>query len=107
MRLPPLLFLLLVTLSCQPEEELPIPEDRLVPLLAQIHEAEAIINEQTDTYVKDSLTDTYYDYLFQLYQVEEAEFEATMEILQEDMPRLERLYKKVLEELTLREAELK
>mgnify|MGYP006265899057 CR=1 FL=1 len=107
MRIPKLLFLLLLTLSCRTEEKLPIPEDRLVPLLANIHEAEALINEQTDAYAKDSLTDQYYDYLFELHQVEEAEFEATMAILQDDMPRLERLYIKVLEELALREAELK
>jgi len=99
-----LLLLALPGWGCQMQEPLPIPEEQLVPLLADIHLAEAVIREQPDPYLRDSMADQYYDYIFQLHQLDESDFLTSIEMLKEDLARMEQVYKKVLEELSVREA---
>ena len=84
---------------------LSIREEALIPILADVHLAEAAL-QNTYGAVKDSLSGLYYEQIFTIHGVSQADFEQTMSILREDPLRMERIYGRVLELLTEEEAKL-
>ena len=87
----------------QKSKRLPVPESELPALLADLHLAEAIIQNSTAA-TRDSIADLYYQQIFQLHNLDEADFDSTMAILREDPARLEPVYTKVLEILAEKDA---
>ena len=68
------MLLLLCCASCgKNEKKLPVPESSLPALLADLHVAEAMI-QNTNAADRDSIADIYYQQVFLLHEIEEAAF---------------------------------
>lgn len=87
------------------KEKLPIPESELPSLLADIHLAEAVI-QNTNGNIRDSVADVYYQQIFLIHNLSEEDFDKTMAILREDPARIKPIYDKVLEIISEREAQM-
>lgn len=97
---------LLLLLSCNKEEPaLPIPEDELVSVLVDVHLAEAALQDAYGA-KKDSLAELYYNQIYRLHDIEEEAFNKAIKQLRNEPERVERLYERVLEELSIREAQM-
>ena len=102
------IFLLLICItflfSCKEEEiPLPISEEQLIPILVDVHIAEAAV-QNVRYEIKDSISDIYYEQIFTIHKVEEKDFYETMDHLKRDAIKLEAIYAQVLEELSKKEA---
>lgn len=100
-------WFLFAFLSCQERPvELLIAEDKLVNVLADTHMAEAAIQNLIKS-DKDSVGEVYYQQIYEIHGIAEADFEQTMTILREDPIRMEKIYNQVLEKLSTEKAENK
>lgn len=101
-------LLLLVWLQgCKsPQTPLPIPEDKLVELLADLHLAENAAQE-LPAESKDRIKARYYDRIFKDHSTTREAFEASIKILNQTPARLTEIYTLVHETLVTREAESK
>lgn len=98
-------MLLLAVLSCQKKKTvLPISEEMLVPILKDIQIAESIIQQQ-NYIIKDSLTERYYDVIYRTYEIKPADLDSTLSILRRDPAMMDKIYTKVLEELSKEEVQ--
>lgn len=98
-----ILFSLLAVYSCKLEEpQLPIAEDKLVPILKDVQLAESIIQQQSQI-IQDSLTQRYYGVIYRTHEIEAAELDSTLAILRREPAIMDRVYTKVLEELSKEE----
>lgn len=98
-----LILILFVTVSCQSDTiDLPIENEKLVKILADMHVAEGLLQDETQA-VKDSLSPKYYEQIFVKYGVKRADFDTTMSRLGVRPHMMEKIYEKVVEEFTKRE----
>ena len=89
--------------SCKLEEpSLPIPEDKLVIILKDVQLAESIIQQQSLN-IKDSLVQRYYGIIYRTHGIKAAELDSTLAILRREPAIMDRVYTKVLEELSKEE----
>lgn len=95
---------LLLLSACSPPDGLPIPEDKLIEILADAHVAEAAVQSLGGAQ-RDSLITTYYNQLFEIHQVSRQDFEACLEALERDPARMMEVYEKVTEHLNRLELE--
>ena len=97
-------FLLGIALvACQPKEpSLPIPEEALVPVLKDIQLAESIIQQQTFN-IQDSLVERYYNVSYRTHNIQAEDLDSTLAILRKEPAIMDRVYTKVLEELSKEE----
>ena len=77
---------------------LAIPEDKLVLILADAHIAEAAMQGRIQG-TRDTLGTLYYQQIFQIHQVSEADFRETMRLVAQNPQLANELYGKVLEAL--------
>lgn len=97
-------FCLSFLLACNTtSEQLTIPEDKLIPLLADIHFAEAAVNNVFGEQ-KDSLLQIYYSQIYVFHDIGKEEFEKNMSILRKNPSRLESLYKIVTDSIAQKES---
>ncbi len=100
--------LILGCISCQQQRpELPVGEEVLIQVLADIHLADAMIQENSVRARKDSLYVAYYGRIFAQHNITEEAFDESMEIIRRDPEILHGLYTGVLDELAKRDAHLK
>ena len=94
-----LIALGLLGLICcsEPPPELPIEEDKLVKILADVHIAEAALQNLSGE-VKDSTADAYYQQIAQRHKIDRALLDSTIILIRKDAKRMSVLYTKVLEE---------
>lgn len=93
--------------ACKPSQEpLPIPEDELVELLADLHLAENAAQE-LPAESKDQLKARYYERIFKDHNTTQQAFEASIKILNQTPARLTEIYAQVHEVLITRETESK
>jgi hypothetical protein len=86
--------------SCGPKPAvLPIEKERLIPILVDVHIAEAAV-QSLRKQEKDSVIQVYYDQIFEIHKISEDDFYASMEVLKQDAYQLEQIYEVVLEEVT-------
>ncbi len=98
-----ILLLGLTMLACKPEEpSLPITEEKLVPILKDIQLAESIIQQQ-NYLIQDSLVERYYGVIYRTYDIQEEDLDSTLAILRREPAIMDRVYTKVLEELSKEE----
>jgi len=98
-------MLLLGVLSCQKKRTvLPISEETLVPILKDIQIAESIIQQQ-NYIIKDSLTERYYGVIYRTYDIDPSDLDSTLAILRKDPAMMDKIYTKVLEELSKEEVQ--
>lgn len=74
-------------------------QDELVPVLRDIHLAEAMLTEIMNKQEKDSLARLYYAQVFTMHQVDTAVFDQTMNAYMTDPPALDSLYDAVIQAL--------
>jgi hypothetical protein len=98
---------LFLTTSCGDEEySLPVKDEKLVEVLADVHIAEAACYNIYGS-AKDSLIELYYGQVFSIHEVSEDDFWKAMDILEQHPDKMEAIYEQVLERLNKLEAESK
>ena len=86
--------LFLFFIACGKEElALPLSEEKMAHILADVHTAEAAIRNATGT-DKDSLEQLYYKRIMQIHGVDRAEYDSTLALIQMDPDRLVRVYQR-------------
>ncbi len=89
------IFLLLSFLSCQKKPtDLPLPEDKLVRVLMDLHLAEGAFHNLS-TSSKDTLAFQYYDQVYQMHEVEKAQVDSCIAILNRRPEQYFEIYEKV------------
>jgi len=97
----------LMAVGCtKPKAKLSISEEKMVNLLADAHLVEATLQSNSAT-LKDSLTKLYYEQLFEIHEVSEADFRSNLKVIEQDAQMMADIYAKVMDELSKREAEHK
>ena len=97
---------LFVGFGCKKDERPTIPKEKMVNVLVDIHLIEASLLGFSDEQ-KDSLTQLYYGQIYEIHSISEDSFLTEMDFLKQHPKYLEETYKKILEEIDRREAELK
>lgn len=93
--------------SCAEQKTtVPVPEDKLIQVLADIHLAEAAMQGLHGP-TKDSIAEEYYSQIEKIHEVDRALIDTTIILMRKDPKFIASVYSKVLEELSKREAELK
>lgn len=105
-----LLLLFIVSVwgaGCGKEEVtgLAVPEEKMIQVLADVHLAEASLQSLYGN-EKDSTAQVYYQQIYFIHEIEEEQFEEAMQWLRRDPETAERIYARVMEELSKREAEV-
>ncbi len=88
--------------ACQKEQyalNIPIPQEKLVPVLADAYIAEAAINTLIGS-VKDSMAEVYYTQLCEVHDITKADFDTTISIMQRHPIFMDSVYANVLRHLT-------
>lgn len=85
---------------------LPIESDKMVDILVDVHLAEAAMQEST-LMNKDSVGRVYYQKIFNLYGITEADFNKSMFLIRQNPEKLEAIYKEVIETLDKKETEIR
>jgi len=99
-------FILLCAISCKNQNELPINKDKLIPVLTDIHLAEASVRNSLKN-KKDTLLKKYYLQVFEIHGITEIKFDSTIAILKKNPEQFKDIYQQVLEEIDKQKAELK
>lgn len=97
-------FLILLLSSCNMEAPMPepsIPEEKMAKILAEIHLAEGGFQNEMNL-TKDSLANLYYNFIFKKHGVTDTAFFKNHNIYFHSADRLESLYEKVVEEITIK-----
>lgn len=89
-----LFFISIFFFACSKKESLPIGEEKLIDVLADVHTAEAAISGLTAV-EKDTLALRFYDDIFMLHQVAQEDFDTCMARLMRDPERFAGIYEKV------------
>lgn len=98
------LMIAVTATGCRPRSpELPIPKEKLVPLLADVQLAEALLQNLYGR-EKDSTAMVYYQKICSLHGVEKSQLDTTLVLLQDDPKRMQEIFGEVLELLSVREA---
>ena len=80
-----------------PIEESLLSDEELIPILKDIHIAEALLTETVDRRVKDSLARFYYGQIFELHQVDSIVFNKSMHAYFTNPAALDSLYQSVID----------
>lgn len=98
-------ILILFLFSCGGNKvNLPIPESELIKILADIHLAEAAFQNLSSS-AKDTLAYQYYDQIYQIHQVDKAQVDSCIAILNRNPKYFFDTYEKVQEFLVAAAAE--
>lgn len=107
MRYSLIVILLFFLVSCSESgQDLPIPEDKLVKVLVDVHLAEAAL-QGLGGLIRDSTADVYYDQIAQRHKIERSVLDSTVILFRKNPEIIADIYSKVLEELTAYEAAAK
>ncbi len=100
------LALLGLQVSCQPRPvRLPVEEDKLILMLADVHVAEAALQGLLGL-TKDSMANVYYDQICSIHGVDRLLLDSALQILQEEPERMEQIYAEVMKEMERLDAAL-
>ncbi|MFK8104628.1 MAG: DUF4296 domain-containing protein [Saprospiraceae bacterium] len=98
-----ILLFVLCTIACNQAADLRIEEEKLVQVLTDVHIAEGAAQNLVQP-VKDSMLTLYYQQIFDIHKLEEADFKADMIYLSNHSKVSQDIYERVLNEITKREA---
>ena len=87
-----------LVLNCQKAEELPIQPQKLVDVIADIHLSESamyLFNDQ----IKDSIGLVYYQQVFDIHEVDSADFNIAIKMIRKDPKLMMQVYSKVFEKI--------
>lgn len=77
-----------------------LSQKEMIPILKDIHLAEALLTEIINREEKDSLARLYYAQIFEMHQVDTAIFDQSMNAYMTDPVALDSLYEAVIESLS-------
>jgi len=89
------LFFLISVTSCKEEIELQLSDDKMIHILADLHLAESAILS-LNRRLKDSVSQAYYQQIFEIHEVKDSVFYKDLEILRQEPTRVKDMYEKVL-----------
>ncbi len=98
-----ILLFVLCGVACKKASNLRIEEEKLVQVLADVHIAEGAAQNLVQP-IKDSILTLYYQQIFDIHKLEEADFKADMIYLSNHSEVSQAIYEQVLNEITKREA---
>ena len=84
--------------SCQKAEELPLPPETLVDVIADIHLSESAMYLFNDD-IKDSIGRVYYQQVFDIHQIDSTDFNRAIEMIRKDPKLMMQVYRKVFEKI--------
>lgn len=92
------LFLIFGVACAKKKSNLPIPEEKLVEVLIDVHTAEAAISflygEKRDTFATG-----YYEDIYTIHELSPDKFDKTMQVLRNDPELMVRVYQAVLDQM--------
>lgn len=100
-----LLFFLAVSQNCTNPVVLPLEEEKLVQVLADVHFAEAALNHLNHR-KKEKSAELYYQQIFEIQDVKQEDFDSSMAILRKNTDLMHQVYTKVMDEMDRRKAKL-
>lgn len=92
---------MLVLAACQSNADLknlPIPEDKLVKVISDAYIVEGAIQNYTQD-LKDSLSDYYYEQLYEIHDITEEDYQKSLEIVKKYPDVLDSLYQNIADHL--------
>lgn len=90
-----LVLSLFVCSNCNNNQSIPLSEEKMVEIIRDLHIAEAAMQNLVGI-TKDSLGQIYYQQIFDLHEVNEVDFDTSIQRLRRDPTRLNQIYDKVL-----------
>ncbi|MBL7818026.1 MAG: DUF4296 domain-containing protein [Saprospiraceae bacterium] len=96
---------LLSLVSCQPTIEAPIPSEKLVHILVDIHTAEALTESEKQE-VRDSMNSIYYEQIFKQHGVTDKDLDSTMTIYARNPVQFDSIYVQVERMVKAKRSEL-
>lgn len=94
-----LVLILFVLSACQSDSNnLPIPKDKLLPVLIDIHMVEAVVDNDSQV-MKDSLTALYYPQIFEKHGVTAKDFDSTVKFMNQRPQLMHDIYEDVMKEI--------
>ncbi|KAA3630020.1 MAG: DUF4296 domain-containing protein [Bacteroidetes bacterium] len=103
------LILFSVLASCSPkeiEEPLPFSDEKIINILIDVHISEAAL-QTLGRVVKDSMKEVYMNQVAEIHEIERQQLEELLGELRNRPADLKRLYSGMLEEIEIKENELK
>lgn len=101
----PAVFCLLSLTGCQSEESLPVSDEKMIEVLADVHIAESVmtfLNQQQ----QDSMAPVYYDQIMLIHDLDREVFDTCLAILRRNPDRMHEIYTEVFEKLEKEKLEL-
>lgn len=86
-------------IACEQPEQLVMEENQLAYILADLHVAEAAL-QNVYASKKDSLAKIYYEQVFQIHRIERAELDSAMAVLHRNPDIQQEVYTRVMEILS-------
>ncbi len=87
-------LLAVIAFSCRKGPVFPVNEDALVRILADVHIAEAAVQNLSGAY-KDSILRVYHQQVYRIHNIPEENFRQAVEMLSHEPEHMEKVYKKV------------
>lgn len=92
-------FIITFSIACIKDQPLPMDEEKLIKVLCDIHIAEAAM-EPVTAKDKDSIATLLYQQIYTIHGVEQAEVDTALSFLKREPQAAEKIYLKVIEELS-------
>jgi hypothetical protein len=101
------IIIFIFVVSCNKKPEYLISQEKLIPLIVDLHLADAIYTSRSiiDVNIEQVDSASYYRKVFERYNVTRSEFDSTMEYLTARPKKIDGIYDEVLERLSKMEAE--
>jgi ribosomal protein L20A (L18A) len=96
---------LIFVAGCSRQEQPPLGEDKLIQALTDAHVMESALQQLSGTY-KDSMRQVYFEQLLEVHEIREEDFRRSVDALARNPVKMERIYRKVGEEINQKEANL-
>lgn len=94
-----LVFIIIALSGCNSDSSnLPIPKDKLLPVLIDIHLVEAVVDNDSQV-MKDSLTALYYPQIFEKHGVTSKDFDSTVKYMNVHPKLMHDIYEDVMKEI--------
>ncbi len=94
-----IIILLFALTECHSDSNnLPIPKDKLLPVLIDVHLVEAVVDSDSQA-MKDSLTALYYSQIFEKHGITAKDFDSTVKYMNERPKLMHDIYEDVMKEI--------
>lgn len=86
---------LLAGSACQSAPDAPIPQEKLISVLYDIHTSEGLLESESQN-VRDSMAKIYYAQIFHKHGVTQTDFDSTMAIYTRNPTQMDTVYNRLL-----------